>query len=520
MNKQKNNSFSLILIISIIIFLDTLAFSATGTTGRRASTANWSDEATVAQMVQQIQGSGLTITNARINRASTATQSGIFSNGIAGAGLLIDQGIILTTMDVRTSFTTNSNPRTSISHSRGGTDADLIRIDRRATRDQIILSFDVKLDPNVKLLLIEFQFASEEYNEYVGSVFNDAFGFFLSGGDLTQTFNIARVVNSTTRMTTQTIQNFPTVTVNNVNNGTIGRNGRAGNPSDLTNAAFFIDNTIAPNPVRVEYDGITTMLQAAVDNLTPGVTYRFKMAIADTADSRLDTAVFINKIVGLKEPSLCYDYSYSQNGKYFTEFNDGSNLPRIHGAILPYDDINTTIYIRNEEDSDVLAYNISMNIYDINVTNQAIYKSESTYIVNTGEVLPVHIPDNNMSVSDANIIKIPYKDLKGKSYTYLYYTITPNNIFDIDIPLKATIDYTVAFDVGGGNQIIMNYNSQLATNSAVNNVSSIPLCDGDNKKYDVDWGIFNVVSKGIYNPKIPNTIYLHKSLDNQKICSL
>ncbi len=496
-------------IVAIIIFLNTLAFSASGIIGLNGSTANWTDTTSAAQLTQKIQGVGITITNATLNAASNANQSGIFSNANAGANLQIDEGIVLTTMSVKSSFTTNDGNSTSIKHSIDGNDADLLGIDSQATFDNIILEFDVVLEPNVRLLLIEFQFASEEYNEYVGSRYNDAFGFFLSEGDLKTTYNIARVVDSSTKMTTQTIQSYPTVTVNNVNNGHVGENNDT-TPEDLTNSAFFIDNDKQDGtaPVRIEYDGITKKLQAAVDNLTPGVKYHFKMAIADTGDQQLDTAVFINKIIGLKEPALCYDYSYSQNGKYFTEFNDGTNLPRISGTILPHDDINTTIYIRNEENSNVLAYDIDMNIDDINITNennltQAIYKRESTYIVNTGEVVPVHIPDKNMVVSDANISKIPYNNLKGKSYTYLYYGITPNDISEIDIPIKAKINYTVAFDIGGGDKIIQNYNESLGTGAIVDGKHSIPLCDGDNRKYEVDWGIFNVVSKEIYKPNSP-----------------
>ncbi|MBL0703123.1 MAG: choice-of-anchor L domain-containing protein [Sulfurospirillum sp.] len=479
-----------------------MLFSASGATGIGSSTANWRDGLSATSLAQQIQGEGLTITNPTIKRGNSR-QVGIFSNGISGAKLKIDEGIILTTMSVRESFTTNSSQRTSINNIDISADSDLLLIDNMARYDTVIFEFDVTLDANTRLLLIEYQFASEEYNEYVGSKYNDAFGFFLSGGDLNQTYNIARVVDDSVKMTTETIQNYPTVTINNVNNGSLGLMDDS-TPQNLMNSNYFIDNVgnnhyLHPpisSPIDVEYDGITKKLQAVVDNLTPNITYHFKMALADTGDSSWDSGVFVNKIRGIREPSFCYDYSYSQNGEYFTEYNDGSKLPFIKGNILPNDDINVTIYLRNEEVSDVVAYNITMDITDINTT-QAIYKRDTTSVLNTGKILTTQIPDTSMSVSDSKITDIPYDDLGSKSYAYLHYGLTPSNISNINMPINAQLHYDVEFDVGGGNTIQQHYDVNLTDNSTA--TGKIKICARDNARYEADWGIFNVVAKGIYD---------------------
>lgn len=456
--------------------------------------ASYVSGATAAQLAAQIQGNGLTITNPVLKRGN-ANQAGMFSNGIAGANLQIDQGIILTTMSVAESFTTNNSTQTSVDNPDITPDPNLKAIDARAIYDTVIFEFDVTLDANTRLLLVDYQFASEEYPEYVGSQFNDAFGFFISGGDLNQTYNIARVVDNSVKITTQNIQSYPTVTVNNVNSGSVGIYNDA-TPEILTNSAYYINNnqnnTGGTSPVIVEYDGLTKRLQAAIDNLTPGVTYHFKMAIADTADSLYDSGVFVDKIVGVREPVFCYDYSYSQNNRYFTEVNNGTATPRIQGSISPNQDINVTLYIRNEEDSDVLAKGIKMNIFDIN-TSQATYKRNSVYTINTGEIIPTHILDTSLTyVSDSNVTGIPLNNLGDKQYAYTYYTITPKSISDINISLNATIQYNVDFDIGGGMTINKSYSSQLGS-------TQFPMCSGDVTKYSPQWGAFNVAAKGIYN---------------------
>ena len=126
----------------------------------------------------------------------------------------------------------------------------------------MVLEFD--FIPEQSELSFQYVFASEEYNEFVGS-FNDVFAFFLDGE------NIALVPGTTTP-----------VSVDNVNN--------------FSNAEFYKDNDPSdlgtPTPFRVEYDGFTVVLTAQAV-LEPGVPHHIKLALADAGDSALDSAVFL-----------------------------------------------------------------------------------------------------------------------------------------------------------------------------------------------------------------------------------
>ena len=453
------------------------------------SAASFTSGNSAAALASAIQGAGITITNPQV-RSSKPDQVGKFSNGTAGANLQINEGIILTTMDVAHSFQANSSPAYTVTNGNTYTDPDLLSIDPNARFDTVIFEFDVTLDDNTRLLLVDYQFASEEYPEYVGSVFNDSFGFFISGGDLNQTYNIARVVDNSVQITTENIQNYAKVTINSVNGGVPGAHA-SGAPSIYTNSAYYINN--ATKSVTVEYDGMTKRLQAVLDNLTPGQTYHFKMAIADASDAALDSAVFVNKIVGVREPKFCYDYAYDQNKIYFTEPNSGSLQPRIQGHIVPNTDINVSLYLKNIKNSDVFAKDFSIDILDIN-TSQALYKYNSVYVTNPNQSVPNKIPDASLaSVSTSNVKGIPINNIGDQQSIYTYYALNPvGGLSDINISLNAVVNYTVDFDIGGGKIIHSPRKTKIGS-------STIPMCEGDITKYEPNWGTFNVAAKGIYD---------------------
>lgn len=255
------------------------------------SQATFSSGSSAADLATQISGPGITITNPTISGASS--QRGTFSNGVAGANLQLDSGIILTTSTVTESFSTNSstsiseNPRLGVTV----TDPELTAVQANAINDVVIFEFDAVLDPLATVLTIDYQFMSDEYNEYVCSNFNDVFGYFITS-DTTDPYtgytNFGFVPGTTNP-----------VSVNAINNGTQGVNGAPENCVDLTQSAQFIDNT--GGTVTMEYDGMTKKLRAKATGLVPGTTYHVKLIIADTSDSLYDSAILINLISGFPD---------------------------------------------------------------------------------------------------------------------------------------------------------------------------------------------------------------------------
>jgi hypothetical protein len=264
------------------------------------SQATFTSGATAATLASNILGTEVTITNPVITRGTNA-QVGTFSNGIAGAGLTINQGICLTTGSITETFSNNNSTTSSIAAA-GGTyaDVDLTGVDVDATRDVVVFEFDVTLSYTVSRLVVTYQFASEEYPNWVGSVYNDSYGFFVSGGDLATTRNIALIPTS-----------ILPVSINRLNYGVRGCSN-SGQPVQLGYSAYYINNghdtTIGgggnlvcttnpgPFPVYTEANGLSNMITGVIDGLTPGMTYHFKMAIGDSSDQQYDSSVFIKRI--------------------------------------------------------------------------------------------------------------------------------------------------------------------------------------------------------------------------------
>ncbi len=153
------------------------------------------------------------------------------------------------------------------------------------TYDAAILEFD--FIPKGDTIKFYYIFASEEYEEYVGSSFNDVFGFFLSGPGISGPYsnnavNIALIPGTTTP-----------VAINNVNH--------------LSNTAYYYNNTCctshpcpggtgtcSTNPQVIQFDGYTVKLLAKYPVIC-GDTYHIKLAVADAGDAVLDSGVFLEE---------------------------------------------------------------------------------------------------------------------------------------------------------------------------------------------------------------------------------
>ncbi|MBD2437941.1 choice-of-anchor L domain-containing protein [Nostoc sp. FACHB-110] len=216
-------------------------------------------------LVNNIVGSGITFSNATYKGASIA--SGIFTGGLA-SGIGIEQGIILTTGNAKSAVGPNdSDSKTTINNLPGDSNLNSL-VSGAVTTDASVLEFD--FTSTTGNLFFNYVFASEEYNEYVNSSYNDVFGFFVDGQ------NIALIPGTNTP-----------VSINTVNGG---------NPYGLNakNSQYFNNNDVSDGGpfYNIQYDGFTKVMTAKIQGLTPG-KHHIKLAIADVGDYSWDSAVFI-----------------------------------------------------------------------------------------------------------------------------------------------------------------------------------------------------------------------------------
>jgi len=169
-------------------------------------------------------------------------------------------------------------------------DEDLNGITTGETHDAAVLEFDFVTSS--EFLSFNFVFGSEEYLEYVGSKYNDVFGFFISGPGLD---NVNLAVLPGTEVP---------ITVNNINHK---KNKKYYHDNSFQNTShpFIWDNrkkkpvrnkrygkTAKAPPYQVQYDGFTQVLEARCQ-VVPNQVYHIKLAIADVSDYILDSGVFL-----------------------------------------------------------------------------------------------------------------------------------------------------------------------------------------------------------------------------------
>jgi hypothetical protein len=213
---------------------------------------------TPSDLVESILGAGVAYSNVSFAGLPSATNAsaGFFTGGMA-AGIGIEEGIVLSSGYINYAIGPNSSGSTTAQILTPGDPQLDALIPGYSTADATILQFDFV--PDFTTLYFQYVFGSEEYNEWVGSSFNDVFGFFLNGN------NIALIPSTTTP-----------VSINNVNlfsNSTYYKNNESG---------IFC----------TEMDGFTTVL-VATGSVTQTATNTIKLAVADAGDRNYDSWVYI-----------------------------------------------------------------------------------------------------------------------------------------------------------------------------------------------------------------------------------
>ena len=258
---MRGNAF----IISLFAFL----FFAANSFAQLQVTAN-NNPTTLAQTLA---GSGVTISNAVMNCPSAANDAtGTFVGTASNIG--IAQGVLLTSGSVNNAVGPNIQSSITTVNNVTFNDPDLMAIDPNAIYDVCIVEFDAK--PSCDTLGFTFAFGSDEYPEFVGSSYNDAFGIFVTGsnpiGPPYNGFNMTMIPNTTSP-----------VSINNVNNGTV-----CPTTGPCMNCNYYIDNC---GGATIEYDGFTSVITKTLQTV-PYQPYQFKFAIADAGDHAFDSGVF------------------------------------------------------------------------------------------------------------------------------------------------------------------------------------------------------------------------------------
>jgi len=225
---------------------------------------------TPAAAVNSFIGTGVTVSNVTYSGVpnSLATFTGTTNMGVS-SGIMFGTG-------TSTGININSLPTTHSDGAACGGDPDLQNIASGTTQDAGVLEFDFTAQSDS--ITFEYVFASEEYSDYVGSGFNDVFGFFVSGPGITGTQNIALIPGA----------GIP-VTINNVNNGNSGMGTAPSGP--CMNCAYYNDNTFGTGNTVV-FDGMTVVLTARL-GISICETYHIKLAVANVGDGALDSEIFL-----------------------------------------------------------------------------------------------------------------------------------------------------------------------------------------------------------------------------------
>ena len=238
--------------------------------------------ASAVQMANEIFGNGSTVVGASYTGWSQS--SGIYSNGDAVSPNATpgDTGVILSTG--RASHFTNSNGQANQSTNNStntpgaNNDAQFNALAGTNTYDASILTVD--FIPDGDTLSLQFIYSSEEYPEYVNSIYNDLVGVWVNGAPVT----IA------------------------VGDGV----SDIGNVNATNNVNLYQDNTT--DNYNTEMDGFTVTLTLTL-NVNPGVVNSIRIGIADVGDSSYDSNLLIAG-GSIQSDVLAYDDTFDvvQNG--------------------------------------------------------------------------------------------------------------------------------------------------------------------------------------------------------------
>ena len=200
------------------------------------------------------------------------------------------------------------------------------------------------------------------------------------------------------------------------------------------------------------------------------------------------------------EPKFCYDYAYEQNGRYFTEDNNGTERPRLVGKVDDKKDIGVKFYITNSDpEANMVARDMNISILDINKT-QAYYEYNTTMktlpksiiqeelVDGTDEEDEAYIDENDDNVSIRNI-SIGTVDPTDRFYAH--FRLDELNTSEAD-------ENTTGDDINISLNIRISYKVSNKSFDLTVGTDEIDICQNGGASYLPKPGLFNVVHKPIY----------------------
>ncbi|MEN8262376.1 MAG: choice-of-anchor L domain-containing protein [Nitrospirota bacterium] len=274
---------------------------------------------TKEKLAEAIQGGGIVIDMSTVKYGDEGDPDADVSAGILTiendfmkSVLHMEEGIILSTGHAQVpELESNTDPKFSWNSGElGDSDLDALVDPAYPTMDASVLQFEFTAQN--PMICVQYIFASEEYTDYIGGGYDDVFAFFLRKKGDSEWENLALTPLTEERVSVDTIN-------------------CQSDPVELrdyfiNNDAYdYIDGYDCPadsyTPYPIEYNGFTQILCAESCDIIPDETYEIKLAIADTKDSSLDSAVILDKITDEPDvltivtpdlPSIEVGSSYSQ----------------------------------------------------------------------------------------------------------------------------------------------------------------------------------------------------------------
>ncbi|MFZ5554481.1 MAG: choice-of-anchor L domain-containing protein [Bacteroidota bacterium] len=206
-------------------------------------------------------------------------------------------------------------------------DKDLKKLCRSKTTDITVIEFDFVPQQNV--LEFRYVFASDEYPEYAGSMFNDVFGFFIKGPGIKKSKSNLAVLPD---------KKQTPITINNVNHYKNSEYYRGSSHKKKWLKKLFMSKAekkdLAILKSYLEFDGLTTVLTVHCD-VIPYRKYHMKIAIGDVGDRIYDSAVFLE--------AGSFTSVEDTSGKYFPVLEKIKEQPPNIDSVLKAETITDTI---------------------------------------------------------------------------------------------------------------------------------------------------------------------------------